>query len=251
MKNQGYRQESGNVLFLILIAVALFAALSYAVTQSTRSGTGSTDREQSLLGSATLTQYPTALRTAIVRMVLAGRDVRGIWFEPPADFGSLDVNRLVFHPEGGGASFQEGATDVMASPAGGGPTPVGTWYHNMQFQVTNVGRSGTGGNDLIAFLPGVNDSACLRINQQMGVADGVAGCTYNASGVPEVDLVNASILKNMENDVDSGMAPNTSTETLACGTAFNAKASGCFFDDNLVVNGVTGNNVFYSVIIER
>lgn len=251
MKNKGYYQESGNVLFLILIAVALFAALSYAVTQSTRSGTGSTDREQSLLGSATLTQYPTALRTAIVRMVLAGRDVRGIWFEPPSDFGTLDVNRLVFHPEGGGASFQEGATDVMASPAAGGPTPVGTWYHNMQLEIPNVGKSGTGGNDLIAFLPGVNDNACLRINQQMGIPAGVSGCTYNTSGIPTVTLTDGNITKNMENDVDSGIAPNIAAETLSCGTAFNAKASGCFYDATLVVNGKTGNNVFYSVIIER
>ena len=64
--------ERGNVLFLILIAVALFAALSYAVTQSSRSGGGDAGKETNLVNSAQLTQYPAGIRTAIVRMIVGG-----------------------------------------------------------------------------------------------------------------------------------------------------------------------------------
>ncbi len=59
---------SGNVLFLILIAVVLFAALSYAVTQSTRGGGQNISDEQVRLGASAITQYVSLLRTEVQRL---------------------------------------------------------------------------------------------------------------------------------------------------------------------------------------
>lgn len=68
------RSENGNVLFLILIAVALFAGLSYAVTQSQRgSGNDVTSEKLSMRASAML-QYATSVRAAVHRMVIFGVD---------------------------------------------------------------------------------------------------------------------------------------------------------------------------------
>src|SRR5688500_18709552 len=79
-------KESGNVLFLILIAVALFAALSYAVTQSTRSGGGDAGRETSRISGAQMTQYPASIRTALVRMIIGGQNVDTLEFNDPSTF---------------------------------------------------------------------------------------------------------------------------------------------------------------------
>lgn len=59
--------SEGNVLFLILIAVALFAGLTYVISQSTRSGSGNTDQEwikmvQAQIDNVTLAVSSTMLR---------------------------------------------------------------------------------------------------------------------------------------------------------------------------------------------
>ena len=60
--------QSGNVLFLILIAVALFAALSYAVMGSTRSGEQSTQKEDLDLATNVITSYGDGLTYAIAKL---------------------------------------------------------------------------------------------------------------------------------------------------------------------------------------
>jgi len=62
-----YRQN-GNILFLILIAVALFAALSYAVTSSMRTSGDNGNKESADVQAAVILQYATLVETSIERL---------------------------------------------------------------------------------------------------------------------------------------------------------------------------------------
>jgi hypothetical protein len=231
--------EKGNVLFLILIAVALFAALSYVVTQSTRSGGGSTEREKNILGSAQMTQYPTALRTAIIRMVLGGVAVENIKFNAPGSFGSISVSQLVFHPQGGGAGHQDATADLSAT--GNSNLP---WYYNANFHVPGIGIDTAGGNDIIAFLPNVSSGVCRQVNEELGI--NTTSCTAPAA-VPEVNIaqVTNALVDDSIVDADTvpaGPGPAIQGQGGGC-AAFTRQASGCFS------NGT--RFTFYSVLLER
>lgn len=164
--------ESGNVLFLILIAVALFAALSYAVTQSTRGG-GNADDETSLISSATLTQYPASLKTSILRMsISSGVADQQLEFNPPSTLGSCTVSEAncLFSSLGGGASYQQANSDVVT-----GSAPV-AWVFNSNNSIEDIGSDGVAATnaETIAFLPGVTNGICTKINQELGITTGTA-----------------------------------------------------------------------------
>jgi len=166
--NPSRTSQSGNALFLILIAVILFAALSYAITQSNRGG-GAPNRETSLISSTTVTQYSSAIRTGVTRLLLRNVEQGNITFEAPTEaaFTSLSATAAknnIYHPEGGGVSYSPvDQNTVVAITAGQTATQNDNWH----FVEAIVGGIGTGGTDLVAMLDHVKKPICERINEQI------------------------------------------------------------------------------------
>lgn len=242
--------ESGNVLFLILIAVALFAALSYAVTQSTRGGGGSASKETDLINSAQITQYPAAVKTAIIRMVIKGTSYQNLEFNLPGDFenctggtaGTPTHKFCVFHPDGGDATYSAAPGALMVNSA------PGPWYFNLEAEVEDIGTSTDGnlsGNDLIAYLPGIQQTLCNRINEALAIDDSTeANITLNASRSGRYEL-------NMVGDEDGGPTYDLPTDEFMIGTSGGAPSLdgqpfGCFRD-----GGGSGDYVYYHVLVEQ
>lgn len=154
--------ERGNALFLILIAVALFAALSYAVTQSGRGG-GTVDKEQALISASQITQYPAALRTATTRMVITGTAITAL------DFSGTTLDTEVFSATGGGAVAQD--------PPANTTSPTTAWAYldathaTDGWFITGIGTSdaATAGREVIAALNNVTDNVCQSINRGLGL----------------------------------------------------------------------------------
>jgi hypothetical protein len=100
-------KEKGNVLFLILIAVALFATLSYAVTSSTRGG-GNADTEKAALDSAVSDNCVSNVQAAELKVsLLNGCDSTELSYEledgtNPNALAPVDETCHVFRSNGGG-----------------------------------------------------------------------------------------------------------------------------------------------------
>lgn len=232
--------ERGNVLFLVLIAVALFAALSYAVTKSTRSDSVAAYKERALISSASMTQYPTALKTSVVRMLLGGTDISDITFDSPDSFDAIsDVSANVFHPEGGDAVYQLADADLMVDNS------EGVWFFNSNWNVPEVGVDGEGGNELIAFLPGINANVCLQTNAEHSVV--TTGCKMSDGNVPDLtEAEDHSLIRDTHNEGDD--LPNGGDHMIqgeGC-TAFTGQHSGCFWS-----SGNGGEYVYYSVLFSK
>ncbi|PZP57489.1 MAG: hypothetical protein DI586_00190 [Micavibrio aeruginosavorus] len=179
--------ESGNVLFLILIAIVLFAALAYAVTQSSRSGGTDVNSEKADLAAAQIAQYGAQISTAVMRVRVGnGCSETEINFENPLmthpDYWGGSTNTTapadgrcnIFGPNGGGAVYWDARKQLPNDD------PV---YNYLTF-TTKVGvkNVGTDASELMMyFVMASNDQAkkiCEAYNKRLGITgDTTSGTT--------------------------------------------------------------------------
>lgn len=169
-KQKNKPADTGNALFLILIAVALFAALSYAITQSGRGG-GTINKEQAVISAAQITQFPASVRNVVTRMIITGTTADNLDFDT-----SATGEGAVFAPDGGGGVYLEPPANIGNAYGGTTGATAGTWGFKdvsdatLGFYVMDVGtNTDVSGRDVFAYLHDISLAVCQQINKGLSL----------------------------------------------------------------------------------
>jgi hypothetical protein len=171
------RSERGNALVYVLIAIVLFAALSFAVSrQSDTSEAGGLDAQKAELYATELITYAANAKQALDKMEFSGANPDFIDFTVPADtaFNTAPTTKKIYHPDGGGFN-QAALPDKVAASGVANPAPG--WYMGRFNDVewTALGplnTAGAGGTeapyqDTIITAYGIAEPVCADINQKI------------------------------------------------------------------------------------
>ena len=223
------KYQGGNALFLILIAVVLFAALTYAITQSNRGSGNSSAREGNAVGASSVTQFPAAVRTGVTRILMRGFAVNEVLYSRPVDTAAYATTpqQQVFHPDGGGVTFTPPDDQAVTSSA------AATWVINSNAGTTVEGV-GTAAADHVMFLTDVKGGVCQQIMNQL-YGQGAA--------IPAVSQTRTAIVGTYA--AATGTASGTGIAlTAANGQGVAGRAFGCF------TTAAPVTNTYYHVLVE-
>lgn len=180
-----HKYQSGNVLFLILIAIVLFAALSYAITQNSRGG-GSATTEPTVLGSAQVTQIGSDLQAGAAQMEVSGTSISNIKLHDGNGPGAWNVSALpctsgtgcLFINSGGGVPFPFMPTNVEKA---------GTTLPNIELYeiADNAIIQGVANNQpvLLLLISQISQTACQDLNNGLGIS-GIPSAHSLVAGTP-------------------------------------------------------------------
>ncbi len=248
-----YNNQSGNVLFLILIAVALFAALSYAVTQSTRGG-GDASEEKTGIQLAGLTQYGDLISTSILRSRIINKlEDWELCFHsnnwghndylantPVNVCGNSATN--IFSNDGMGVPWSEPDETLLDTSRSADPT-YGA-YRYTAWRVKNIGDDSL--DEIMMMVSYIKRDTCIKINDELGIT--------NTGGHPPVEA--AQISGSTQSVYNCRFGSSGSFCAGASLTALNGnngelsgQHSGCFYSTNLW--GVANGYVYYKVLAPR
>ncbi len=230
--------EHGNVLFLILIAVALFAALSYAVTNSNRVGGSDTETEMAAAFDA-IQNSIAAHRAGLQRMALNGLEAGQLDASSGNIGGSIPFNFTnplcttdacrVYRPSGGGVPY---FTLQQWPQLADGGTPLangfsGLYWTNWAF----LGKTAPNNKAELIMRLRVTDKFCSYFNKRLGLGTQTTSSNFTigtsavggSSSFPLSDATNGSI--NFD-DQYKALAYNNGISSFQAGN-LNSFDQGC------------------------
>ncbi len=166
--------ESGNVIWIILVAIVLLGVLTAILSRSGSSVDQSGDFEKIRVRATQIMRYTKSLESAVQQMQMRGVSESDISFQNPStatDYtnANCSVDDCKVFSTGGGLTYQ----DPPAS-ANDGSEWIFTGANNAGTAAGPAGTTAAGvGNDIIMLMPNASTELCLQINRDLGV--GTAG----------------------------------------------------------------------------
>ncbi|MCE7886423.1 MAG: hypothetical protein DYH13_02840 [Alphaproteobacteria bacterium PRO2] len=231
-------RERGNALIYVLIAIALFAALSMTLGRQTDTGEAANlSDERAELYATQLIAYAAQAKSSLDQMMFSGGDIATLDFTLPGAAGydtgaALDKIKRVYHPDGGGL-VAEKLPEEAASYTGS--DPVAGWYMGRFNNVEWTKTGGGNGTDVILVAYGINKKICERINEKV-------------KGSPAIPQMTATI-RNVLIDDEFHTGVNADLTTVTPGAPVCAA---CDKVSSLCVEDSAGNIFgFYTVLLDR
>lgn len=185
MRHARTTSQTGSAFFIILIAIAMFAMLTYALSKGNRSSSTMLSSDQARLAAEEIIAYGDAIQKAVQTLRLRGCSDTQLNFtntaskqrggtvytytngQSPAD-GSCHV----FDIRGGKVTARlltSGYVDPALLPNDG-------WMHSASFIITASRLQGAGtdsasasGTDIVIWIGRLKPEVCMKINEILGV----------------------------------------------------------------------------------
>lgn len=210
--------ESGNALVYVLVAIVLFAALSFTLTRQTDTDeAGYLSDDKAALYASEIISYTAATKSAVDQMLFSGSNLDNLDFILPSDAAfdtGSDIHKL-FHPQGGGLNYRALRSEQVVDSAGG--------VYIVQKDVEWTDSTGT---DVILSFYNLNAAICAELAEKID----------NTQHSPSSDAI--------IDDIFVTQGDSDTLDTTTCPTCENKFSA-------VIENASNNSCTFYTVLTER
>lgn len=220
------RNQSGNAVIYILIAVGLLAALMFSISRSsvTKNSQSELSEGQSKILANEIITYASSANTSIVNMMQSGQTIDQIDFMLPSDsnFNSAPTIFKLFHPDGGGLSYKPMPSKASADDGTGLNTGIYIGrFNNFEWTPSTT-------NDVVFTAYEIKQNVCEAINFQL----------TKSTTIP---TMSGGSLANLLVDDALHTGSNQNVTTVNC--------AACNEIPSLCVTDGSGKYAFYSLLV--